>query len=92
MKQKLKSPKCDICESDATSLCIACQEYFCDSCFKLIHDKKQTKHEKESIDVFVPIDIKCPEHPTVPLNLFCTDEKGNKIFFNIIKILTFYYI
>ena len=35
------------------------------------------KHEKQSIDVFVPIDIKCPEHPSVPLNLFCTDEKGN---------------
>ena len=81
MKQKLKSPKCYICESDATSLCTTCQEYFCDSCFKLIHDKKKTKHEKESIDVFVPIDIKCPEHPNVPLNLFCTDEKGNKNIF-----------
>lgn len=81
MKQKLKSPKCDICESDATSLCNTCEEYFCDSCFKLIHDKKKAKHEKESIDVFVPIDIKCPEHPNVPLNLFCTDEKGNKNIF-----------
>ena len=25
---------------------------------------------------FVPIDIKCPEHDRVPINLFCLDEKG----------------
>ena len=50
---------------------------FCDTCFKYVHDKKTKPHEKEQIDLFVPIDIKCPEHPLVPLNLFCTDEKGN---------------
>ena len=77
MKKKLKSPKCDICESDSTCLCITCQNYYCDTCFKLVHDKKTKSHEKEAIDHYVPIDIKCPEHPSVPLNLFCTDEKGN---------------
>ena len=80
MKQNGKRPKCEICEVDATSLCLTCQNYFCDTCYKYVHDKKSSKHEKESIDVFVPIDIKCPEHPSVPLNLFCTDEKGKKIF------------
>lgn len=69
--------KCEICESEATCLCITCQNYLCDKCYKYVHDKKTNKHEKQSIDVFVPIDIKCPEHPSVPLNLLCTDEKGN---------------
>ena len=68
--------KSDICESNSTCLCITCQNYFCDTCFKYVHDKKTKPHEKEQIDLFVPIDIKCPEHPSVPLNLFCKDEKG----------------
>ena len=79
--------KCEICESDSTCLCITCQNYYCDTCFKLVHDKKTKSHEKEAIDHYVPIDIKCPEHPSVPLNLFCTDEKGNffiNLFFYII--------
>jgi len=26
----------------------------------------------------VPMDIKCPDHPNDRINLFCTDENGNK--------------
>ena len=78
MKKNQKN--CEICESDATNLCLTCQNYYCESCFKLIHDKKQKSHKKENIDYYVPIDIKCPEHPLVPLNLFCTDEKGNLLY------------
>ena len=77
---------CDICGVDATSLCFQCVMYFCESCFKLIHDKqKNSQHIKEKIDYFVPIDLKCPEHPTNPRNLFCVDDKGK--IFNFIFII-----
>ena len=70
--------KCEICETEATSLCYKCKSYYCDSCYKLIHDKKpKNDHKKEKIDYFVPIDIKCPDHPDNIINLFCIDEKGN---------------
>ena len=69
--------ECDTCEKNATCLCFKCIEYFCDSCFKFVHDKqKNSNHIKENIDAYIPIEIKCQEHPEVPLNLFCIDEKG----------------
>ena len=71
---------CEICNTDATCLCFMCKNYFCERCYKLIHDiKNDPKHKKEKIDPYVPIDIKCPQHPDVPMNLFCVDEKGNII-------------
>ena len=81
-----KKPKyikeCEICKSNATCLCFQCNNYFCDRCYKLIHDiKNNSEHKKESIDPFMPIDIKCPEHPQDRMYLFCADEKGNLIFF-----------
>ena len=72
--------QCEICETDATSLCIECTSYYCDSCFKYVHDKKpKSNHKKEKIDYFAPIDIKCLQHPKIPMNLFCIDERGNHI-------------
>ena len=69
--------KCDICNINATSLCFQCNSYFCDQCFKYVHEKESNqKHKKEEIDFFVPIDTKCPEHPKIPMNLFCVEEKG----------------
>ena len=84
MKKNSKNNKlCLICESEATCLCFECTDYFCDSCFKLIHEKKsQNNHNKEKIDPFVPIDVKCLEHPKILMNLFCLDEKGTLILFN----------
>ena len=38
--------------------------------------KKNSNHTKQALDPYVPILLKCPEHPEVPLNLFCLDEKG----------------
>ena len=73
--------QCEICKADATSLCLECISYFCDACFKYIHDKKENNnHKKEKIDYFVPIDTKCPDHQKRIIDLFCIDEKGN---FNI---------
>ena len=76
---------CDICGSNATSLCFQCLQYFCESCYNLIHNKlKNSKHEKNLIDPFFPIDLKCPKHPKDSLSLFCLDEKGKYICNNIL--------
>ena len=69
--------KCGICESDAICLCFECNNYFCESCYKMIHDKtKNLKHKKEIIDSFIPIELKCPIHHKNTMNLFCINEKG----------------
>ena len=75
-KEKLIK-NCEFCGVNATCLCFQCLEYFCDSCFKIIHDKKlKSQHKKIAIDPYVPIDLKCTEHPNTPNNLFCIEEKG----------------
>ena len=73
--------QCDMCKVDeATSLCPQCFSYFCDICFKAVHQKKEnSEHKKEMVDLFVPIDTRCPENHNVPINLFCIEEKGNNI-------------
>ena len=72
--------ECEICKSNATSLCFECNNYYCDSCYKFVHDKQvNSNHKKELIDPFVPIDLKCPGHPKNPLSLFCLNEKGKFI-------------
>ena len=88
MEENQKNFKyCDICKSQATLLCLECVcNYYCDSCYKMIHDiKENNNHKNEKIDFFVPIETWCPQHPNVALNLFCLDEKGNNIY--IINIL-----
>ena len=78
--------KCEIYEENATNLCLKCMSYFCDSCFKFIHEKKNKKdHQKELVDPFAPIDTKCRDHPLIPITLFCINEKGKSyiyIYFN----------
>ena len=79
---------CEICKIEATSLCLECISYFCDACYKYVHDKKEnSNHKKEKIDYFVPLDTKCPDHPKIITNLFCIDEKSKIL---IIIILFFY--
>ena len=69
---------CEICNSQATGVCFKCFSYFCESCFKFVHEKSfNSGHKKEEIDYFVPINLKCPEHPKNIINLYCVDEKGN---------------
>ena len=83
MEENQKNFKyCDICKSQATLLCLECVcNYYCDSCYKMIHDiKENNNYKKEKIDFFVPIETRCPQHPKVELNLFCLDEKGNNIY------------
>ena len=84
-KKNLK--QCDICKAEeATSLCPQCFSYYCDGCFKQVHEKENNKeHKKEKIDYYVPIDTRCPEHAKIIINLFCLDEKG-KLYFNLNNI------
>ena len=80
MEIKLKQKKCEICLVDASCICYQCMSYFCDSCYTFVHKNEERKlHKKEKIDYYIPIDIKCPEHNLVPMNLFCLDDKGNLI-------------
>ena len=76
--------QCETCkDDDATTLCLDCHSYFCEACYKCVHDIKQNNsHKTEKIDLFIPIDTKCPEHEGILMNLFCIDEKGN-IYYNI---------
>ena len=78
--------QCEMCRIPATNLCFECFMYFCDSCYKIVHNMKISKqHKKEAIDYYVPMDIKCELHPNDRINLFCVDENGNKLFnFNIL--------
>ena len=75
---------CEMCKDEkAATLCFDCHNYFCEVCFKHLHDRKKNRsHKKEKIDLFIPIDTKCPEHEGSPMNLFCIEEKG-KILYNI---------
>ena len=73
--------QCEMCEdTEATSLCPQCFFYYCDGCYKQVHEnKKKSAHKKELIDYNVPIDTHCSEHERNPLNLLCIDEKGKII-------------
>ena len=78
MEEKKEEKLCELCKEKATNICYECSFYLCDDCFKFLHEKKANlEHKKEDIDSFVSIKIKCPEHPKIPLNLFCVEEKGN---------------
>ena len=82
MNEKSRIKKCEACLIEATCLCYKCLNYFCDSCFNLFHKSEERKtHRKEKIDLYIPMDMKCPEHNSSPMNLFCVDEKGNLIYF-----------
>ena len=72
--------QCDICkDKEATSLCPQCFSYFCNICYKAVHEKtKNSNHKKEIIDYNVPIDTRCPNHSGNNINLFCIDEKGKR--------------
>ena len=75
-KEKSKNIReCEMCDSKANCLCCECNNYFCESCYKLIHNlKKNINHKKENIDPFIPIDLKCPNHPKDRMSLFCIND------------------
>ena len=80
-KKPLNIKLCEYCGTNATCLCFECLEYYCEACFKIIHyTKLKSQHKKENIDPYVPFDLKCPNHPQIANNLFCTNEKGKIIY------------
>ena len=82
-KNKKDNTLCEICEEIANNLCFKCEMYLCEQCFRYIHSKDKNKsHKKEPLDSFIPIQFKCHIHPKNPINLFCSDEKSNKIIIN----------
>ena len=88
-KNQKNYKQCDICkDAEATSFCPQCFSYYCEPCFKPVHERQKNKeHKKEKIDYFVPIDTRCPEHDGNNINLFCIDEKGNNIIYNTFNII-----
>ena len=73
----MEEKSCEICQSLATNLCLKCFAYYCDSCYRLVHNKKdKNQHKKEKIDNLVPIETKCPEHQKYPKELFCIEDKS----------------
>ena len=85
-KIKDKEKLCELFKDLADKICFDCSFYLCDSCFKFLHEKKaNSEHKNENIDSFISIDIKCPIHPEVPINLFCIKEKSKIYIYIIIK-------
>ena len=42
---------CEVCKDEATCICYKCFLYFCDSCYKIAHNRqKDEQHKKEKID------------------------------------------
>ena len=80
-KNQKNFKQCDICKFDeASCLCVQCFNYYCDTCYKLVHQNgNNTEHKKEKIDYFAPIETWCPTHEKNAMNIFCLDEKGNNI-------------
>jgi hypothetical protein len=79
MEVQKNAKQCEMCKvKEAITLCLDCYSYFCEVCYKCVHNFKQnSNHRKEKIDLFVPIDTTCSYHERSPMNLFCIDEKGN---------------
>ena len=78
MEENKKETKlCEICGKLASNICWECLSYFCDSCSKFVHNNKLNElHNLENINPYILIDTKCKNHPKIPLNLFCLNEKG----------------
>ena len=48
MENRISSTKkCYICESEATCLCFQCSNYFCEKCYKYVHDLKNNNNHKK---------------------------------------------
>ena len=70
---------CNICKSKVNYICFECSNnFYCESCFKMVHNKKENiNHQKFDVDYFIQAKTLCPEHQTIPLNIFCLTENGN---------------
>ena len=75
-KEKNIKKSCDLCKDIATKICFDCSLNLCDSCFDFLHKKKtNSEHNSETIESCASLNFRCPEHPTIQMNLFCVKEK-----------------
>ena len=89
----MEEKKCEICKGNATSIFFECSFILCDNCFDFIHEKNaNSKHKKENIVPFISFDLKCPDHPKIPMNLFCKEEKSKIIYLMFYKYSTFMFV
>ena len=69
--------ECGYCEEVATIVCFDCKNYFCEDCFKSMHQKKKSsKHINEKISPILPIEINCLKHEKYQIVSFCLNDKG----------------
>ena len=79
--EKNKTHNCFICELNSSCLCFKCQNYYCEKCFKLVHDyKKNGEHKKELIDSFIFFDLKCTFHKDQINSLVCVEDKSKSFY------------
>ena len=72
----MSKKECDFCSKEANSLCFECILYFCDEHFKMSHSSEKNKnHKQELIDLYLPLNLKCQNHPKIPFNYFCIEKK-----------------
>ena len=45
--------QCEIYKSNAACLCYECNNYFCEVCFKLIHDRKMILNIQKKIMIYL---------------------------------------
>ena len=46
-KKENKIKICETCGDNATCLCFKCLEYFCNKCFKYVHDNQINSNHKK---------------------------------------------
>jgi len=72
----MNKKECDFCSKEANSLCFECIHYFCDDHFKIIHSfEKNKNHKQDFIEPSIFLNLKCKNHPKIPFNYFCIEEK-----------------
>ena len=83
MNQKSSNiKKCEICENEATSLCFKCISYFCDSCYKFIHDKQNNSlHKRKKQIIMFQQTQNAQITPKFLLLYFVLMKKVNKFYF-----------
>ena len=71
---------CSIYKANVDYVCFECStNYYCESYFKMVHGEKENiAHRKFEVGCFIAAKILCQEHQTIPYNIFCLTENGNK--------------
>ena len=47
MEQNKNKKICEVCKDEATCICYKCFLYFCDSCYKIAHNRQKDKESQK---------------------------------------------